>query len=209
YLAKIFEVDRVLMFAGPNDYSNLFAAPAPWLAAPSATPLKNYFGYLSQLDEIVDFSKQYQNLVALGLSGAGDTTLVDNGAPPYGNSHFLYTRQSPGFALLHHNTPIKLGTINNKVWTYMLTSAVTSSTNTPNHNFHFTVFPNPTTGSLVININQEQKSREVILQNALGYPLEKWTVDLQTNEFSFDICKFPPGVYFLSIEGTILKIIKQ
>ena len=42
YLGKMFPVDKVLMFSGPQDYFDDLDKPAPWLARPSATPPSRY-----------------------------------------------------------------------------------------------------------------------------------------------------------------------
>ena len=73
---------------------------------------ENHFAYLSLNDEIIDFSKQYTNLLGLGLS---DSTSVDNNSSPYNNSHLLFTKQAPGIAITNHSAPMKLSTINKSV----------------------------------------------------------------------------------------------
>jgi hypothetical protein len=124
YLAKQYLVERVLMFSGPNDYSNFFSGPANWLNQAGTTPINRHYSYLSLNDEVVAFSKQFANISGLGMFVSDDTTFVDNISSPYGNSRCLYTTQPPGLVLLNHNATIKLSTINNDVWTYMLTSTI-------------------------------------------------------------------------------------
>ena len=122
YLAKHFNVDRVLMFSGPNDYSTFFNQPAPWLSNPGITDTHKYFSYLSVLDELVPFERQYSSISALGLLTNDDTTFVDYTVPPYSNSHCLYTTQPPGLGILYHNSTTLNSPINQPVWEYMLTS---------------------------------------------------------------------------------------
>jgi hypothetical protein len=50
YLGKMFPVDEVLMFSGPQDYFDDLDMPAPWLARPSATPQSRYFAFLNVAD---------------------------------------------------------------------------------------------------------------------------------------------------------------
>lgn len=50
YLGKMFPVDEVLMFSGPQDYLADLDRPAPWLARPSATPPSRYFAFLNVAD---------------------------------------------------------------------------------------------------------------------------------------------------------------
>jgi hypothetical protein len=50
YIGKMFDVDRVLIFSGPQDYMDDLHKPAPWLGQKSATPPSHFFAFLSQND---------------------------------------------------------------------------------------------------------------------------------------------------------------
>lgn len=50
YIGKLFRVDRVLIFSGPQDYMDDLGKPAPWLGEESATPPSRFFAFLSQND---------------------------------------------------------------------------------------------------------------------------------------------------------------
>jgi hypothetical protein len=50
YIGKLFHVDRVLIFSGPQDYLDDLHEPAPWLDDPSATPSSHFFAFLSEND---------------------------------------------------------------------------------------------------------------------------------------------------------------
>ena len=50
YIGKLFRVDRVLIFSGPQDYMDDLHKPAPWLSEASATPPSRFFAFLSQND---------------------------------------------------------------------------------------------------------------------------------------------------------------
>jgi len=126
YFAKFNNLERVLMFSGPNDYSDYFSNSANWLRASGITPMSKHFVYLSLLDEIVPFNKQLTNIEGFGLYPLYDTTYVDISSSPYSTSHCLYTTQAPGLAILYHNSTMKFSSINNSVWTYMLTSNITT-----------------------------------------------------------------------------------
>ena len=127
YFAKFENLDRVLMFSGPNDYSTFFSQPANWLRESGLTPMNRHYAYLSLLDEVVDFSKQLGNLEGLGLYPLFDTIHADVTLPPYGDSHCLYTTQNPGLAIFHHSSPVRNSAINQLVWEYMLTSDFSTS----------------------------------------------------------------------------------
>ena len=91
YFAKFNDVERVLMFSSPNDYSNFFSSSANWLRTSGITAMSKHFAYLNLLDEIVPFNKQLTNIQGLGIYPLYDTTYVDISSSPYSSSHCLYT----------------------------------------------------------------------------------------------------------------------
>jgi hypothetical protein len=120
FLGKKNLVDRVVMFAGPNDYSTFFSAPANWLTISGQTSLTKYFSLLHTQDEIVPFSNQVANLRGLGLLTAGQNpTLVDNLTTPYSNAHSL-SLNIP--AISNHASPIGGNAKLPSIWTYMFTT---------------------------------------------------------------------------------------
>jgi pimeloyl-ACP methyl ester carboxylesterase len=50
YIAKKYEVDRVLMFSGPQDYFDDLAQPAAWEKQPGATAPSRFFAFLNLHD---------------------------------------------------------------------------------------------------------------------------------------------------------------
>lgn len=50
FIGKLFKVDRVLMFSGPQDYLDDLNEPAPWESGPSATPASRFFAFLNVND---------------------------------------------------------------------------------------------------------------------------------------------------------------
>lgn len=207
YIAKQFPVSRVLMFSGPNDYSDYYSNSANWLSEFGATPLQQHFCYLSLNDEIVDFSKQFANMDALGLLSLYDSTYVDDISSPYNNSHFLYTTQAPGFVILNHSVPIKLSVKNNRVWEYMLTTPITMDV----VNFHqskFSVYPNPAASVLTVNSILELKDYQYVIRNSVGQVISK-SIFLDNFNKEINISILPPGIYFLSGGNNTVKFIKQ
>lgn len=69
------------------------------------------------------------------------------------------------------------------------------------------VFPNPSTGEMTISM-LTGKLENVTLINSLGQELFSWK-DLSSESFVIDISGFADGAYFLQVNETILKIIKQ
>lgn len=202
YFGKAFSIDRVLMFSGPNDYSEYFSRPALWFSYSKATSLNKYFSYLSLNDEVVPYWKQYTNIGGIGLLAADDSTLIDQINPPFNNSNCLYTIQSPGLVILHHNTPIKNSSKNKDVWTYMLTHNLITSIKRIDSN-PINIFPNPATTS--ITISGIKKNREVKLFNLQGKLVKKYR--LQYDNF-INIEELTSGYYLININNKRLKFLK-
>jgi hypothetical protein len=208
YFAKMNNVERVLMFSSPNDYSSYFSNSANWLRTPGLTAMNRHFAYLNLSDEIVPFSNQLANLQGLGLYPLYDTTFVDNSSSPYGNSNCLYTTQTPGIALLYHNATTKFSLINNSVWTYMLTSIITLNTTELNKNSAYSIYPNPTASVVTIHsdINLSDKTYTV-------YTLSGKTIltgkSSDVNTLNIDLTSFENGIYFVTINKDTFKLIKQ
>lgn len=209
YLAKQFLVDRVLQFSGPNDYSNTFSNSANWLRQAGNTPPTRHFAYLSLNDEIVSFSKQFVNISGLKMLINDDTTYVDYTTSPYGISKCLYTTQSPGIVVFNHNVPIKLSTINREVWTYMLTTGITSGLENDFKASDIKIYPNPTNGLIFLTSETPQRKLIYSIYNLSGQLIKYETLIQQNKEYVIDISKFKSGIYILNVNGLTKKIIKQ
>ncbi|MES2555663.1 MAG: T9SS type A sorting domain-containing protein [Bacteroidota bacterium] len=208
YFAKLNDVERVLMFSGPNDYSNHFSNSANWLRTTSISAMVKHFAYLNVEDEIVAFNKQLTNLQGLGLYPLYDTTYVDFSSSPYSNSHCLYTAQTPGIAILYHNTTTKFSSINNSVWTYMLTSPITVGINKTADETSFLVYPNPTFSSVTIQSDHPLNDKTYIVQNMAGQTMMTGKSS-NTGFFSLDFSPLESGIYFVTIDKKTTRIIKQ
>ncbi len=93
YMAKLYNLDRVVMFSGPADYGN--GVPAAWLSQPSVTPASRQYGFTHLGDELVPYALVRSNWGLLGLNALGEPTSVDGANPPYGNSRQLTTNATP------------------------------------------------------------------------------------------------------------------
>jgi hypothetical protein len=206
YFAKFNIVERVLMFSGPNDYSDHYAQPAKWLRTIGITNMNLHFSYLSLLDEIVPFSKQLDNLHGLGLYPLTDTAHVDILNTPFNSSHCLYTTQPPGLAILNHNSPMKFSSINNDVWEYMLTSTLSVNVLESKKSNKLSFFPNPTSARLNINL-PENGNLNYSVFNSSGIELIEGM--LNSNDNLVDISSFKSGLYFIKVGQEILKVIKK
>ncbi len=172
FMAKYFNLDRVIMFASPNEYNSFYNAPAPWISLPGVTPDSNYFGFGNLLDDIVDFEEQYNVWTAMQLNTFGDTIDVDNNLCPYNNSKMLYTRDTSGTGLAaYHNavviddyTPLFNGApVFTPVWSYMLglCQTTTSIINSNLEDIEIKAYPNPSDGKVIIESSDLIRRMEV------------------------------------------------
>ncbi|GEM_PF-1029012 len=93
FLARSYEVARVVMFGSPGDFVGTPGNLAPWLVGPHATPSERYFGFSHRRDS--GYPYHVQAWEALGLGAFGPPRGVDGADPPYGGSHMLYTDALP------------------------------------------------------------------------------------------------------------------
>ena len=110
YIGKKNEVERVIMFSGPNDYSEFFKDAAAWAEGFFETDRERYFVLAHLEDEVLPFAQQYAFWHRLGLTALGDTTLVGEQNVPSSNPQMLYTQLKPGassFSLgRYHNSVV-------------------------------------------------------------------------------------------------------
>ncbi|MFK7925945.1 MAG: hypothetical protein AB8H47_28610 [Bacteroidia bacterium] len=110
YIGRQEKVARVIMFSGPNDYSQLYEAAADWAEGPFETPINRFYGLLHIDDEVIPFERQYAFWERMGLTTLTDTVLIDGNSAPFGGSHALYTNVRPAKNLLplgkYHNASI-------------------------------------------------------------------------------------------------------
>ena len=91
YIGKLFAVDRVLMFSGPQDYLVALNQPAPWLLQHSATPPSRYFAFLNWKDPF-NVHHQIANCMALMDLATVETQVVEPGKPIEGRHQILITK---------------------------------------------------------------------------------------------------------------------
>ena len=158
-----------------------------------------HFGYLSILDEIVAFEKQFRNLGALGLLNFSDSVLVDQVESPYRNTQLLYTRQEPGIVLINHNVPVKNSSLNREVWDYMLGHVITASV-TKTSESALTLFPNPSSNHILINGMKHNSNVLFEIYNLSG---QAWQLPGHTSDVNLclDLRGVPTGIYFLRYAG--------
>lgn len=117
YIGKLFKVDKVLMFSGPQDYMDDLDAPAPWQARPSATPPSRFFAFLN-LHDPFNVHHQIANCAMLMDASKPETRMVEPGESIDGDPQILInhiaTKQPHGSTLFPRFV---------NVWKYMATAS--------------------------------------------------------------------------------------
>jgi hypothetical protein len=116
YIGKMFNVDRVLMFSGPQDYMDDLGKPAPWQADDSATPPSRFFAFLSENDPF-NVHHQVANCTLLMHLSKPETLAIKPGETIHSDCQILINDFPKGRA--HGST---LSTQFTNVWDYMVTA---------------------------------------------------------------------------------------
>jgi hypothetical protein len=115
YIGKMFDVDRVLMFSGPQDYMDDLQKPAPWQDGESATPPSQFFAFLSENDPF-NVHHQIANCMLLMHLPKAKIVNVKSGVAIHGDYQILINDFPKKRA--HGST---LSTEFTNVWEYMVT----------------------------------------------------------------------------------------
>lgn len=92
YMAKLYSLDRSVMFSGPADVPATGQTAARWFSLPNITPLSRQYGFTHIEDELVPYALVRSNWIATGLDASVNAPfLVDGASAPYGDSHQLHT----------------------------------------------------------------------------------------------------------------------
>ena len=70
------------------------------------------------------------------------------------------------------------------------------------------VYPNPTNGQLRITYSGTGHAPSAQIYDVVGNLLQSKIVNLQS-EIEVDISHFPAGLYFLKVDGKVLKVVKK
>ncbi len=96
YMAKLYSLDRTVMFSGPSDVPTAGLATARWFSLPNITPASRQYGFTHIDDELVPYALVRANWTAIGLAVPGGApALVDGASSPYGGGNQLYTAAPP------------------------------------------------------------------------------------------------------------------
>lgn len=113
YLGKLFPLDRVLIFSGPQDYLEDLHMPAPWLSMYSSTPPDKYFAFLN-LHDPFKITNQLSNCEKIMQLQEPDTLTIHPGIPIQGHHQILITTES------HDPHSSTIFPQYRNVWAYML-----------------------------------------------------------------------------------------
>ena len=126
YLAKMFDVSRVLIFSGPQDYMDIYNAPAPWLSHTGATPPSSYFAFLHQQDPYNVNHQIASCMKLMNTTRPAELTNVNPGDSISGNWRIMVTNIATSSP---HGSTI-LPEFQN-VWRHMLTAELPSTPMAP------------------------------------------------------------------------------
>lgn len=200
YIAKNNQVARVLMFASPNDYSNHFNAPAPWIGTTHITPTSSYYGFNNLHDGVVDFSDQFEIWADLGMPAEGDSLNIDL-TSNYSSSKQLYTTQTGTTGNANHSlmirdehTPLNGDnkSIFEPIWAYMLGIHVGLNIKDIQKQ-EISIYPNPISKTLLISPSFKVKKIEI-------YDLQGNVVlSIESNNQNIDVSSLNNGLYVLRV----------
>ncbi|MFP9118329.1 T9SS type A sorting domain-containing protein [Flavobacterium sp. RNTU_13] len=208
-ISKLYEVDRVVMFAA-TDWVTALARTAEWITWNGATPTNRYYGFVHQDDEMVNFTVEQITWANYGMAAFGALTLADNTFPPYGNSRMLYTQATPAndptkfhgcivadpYIPMNGTTPVFTD-----VWTYLIDSD--SSLSLKDRMLEkVSVYPNPFSGSF--SIADALEGYTVAVYDILGRE-----VDFTQNGNSIQLGSNATGMYLVKIQAQGQCIIKK
>lgn len=118
YIGKLFRVDRVLMFSGPQDYMDNLHRPAPWQAQKSSTPQDRFFAFLN-LQDPFNVIHQIANCMVLMKMKSPVSLMVKPGQAIHGNYHILINN----YPTKNHHGSTLFPQFSN-VWRYMATTKI-------------------------------------------------------------------------------------
>jgi hypothetical protein len=89
FIAKLRDVNRVVMFSGPGDPG------ASWVDLPNVTAPARVFGFTHTADNLAPLAVVTRSWDGLELDLFGASVSVDGASPPFGGSHQLLTSAPP------------------------------------------------------------------------------------------------------------------
>ena len=109
-MAKLFALERSVMFSALGDTGPAPGSNAAWYAQPNITPLARQFGFTHTGDELIPFGFTLMNWRAIGIDQFGAAVSVDGAVAPFGSSHQLSTSLPPN--------PAAVGLVFRPIWVH-------------------------------------------------------------------------------------------
>lgn len=213
-IGKVRQVDRVIMFAAMDWVISLDQNPA-WVTWTGETSPQNYFGFIHQNDEALNFTDVQTTWDNFGMFDNGVLVREDTSSAPYNNSHTLYTIATPatdpdnfhGSVVVDPYVPLD-GNNNplfQSLWQYLIDYPVTITSVKNKIPNTIKISPNPFTERITI---ENTESTNFSISNTLGEKIKSGTVNGELH-----LGELPVGIYFLTIEKegmyAVVKIIKE
>ena len=112
FMAKLFSLERSVMFSAPGDTGPAPGSNATWYTLPNATALSRQYGFSHTGDGLIPFGSVLLNWRAIGIDQFGAAVSVDGAVAPFGGSHQLSTSLGPNPTALglvlapQHSSPV-------------------------------------------------------------------------------------------------------
>lgn len=120
YLAKMFAVHKVVMFAGPNDFNSNLNLSANWLGKVGKTNLNKHFALLHEKDEVISYTFQINNFRKLGVLQPNELPFLVEKKSKIKLLNQVFSVKIKGILL--HSSVVGKNKLLPKIWTYMFTS---------------------------------------------------------------------------------------
>lgn len=204
-------LDRVLMFASPNDYSNFFSNAATWTGSSFSTPVSSLYAFHNQFDQLVGYNQQQIVIDNMGLNSLGSSVNVINSICPFNNTRKLFTNQisatsSHSSMIRDEDTPFGFGNVPlyENVWRYMLGLQCTSASIKEQNISRIDIYPNPFSQHTKITFPDEDREYTLDLYSNIGTLIRTVIVE-NAKEYLLEKEGLEKGAYFLKItsEGTV------
>ncbi len=201
-------VQRIIMFASPNDYSTYYNQPALWTNSSTVAEDSIYYGLNNLNDGVVNFSEQLEIWDNLGMNSFGDTVNVLTINPPYSNTHQLYTTYDTtgiggnhSVMILDSKTPLNNNgsPVFKEAWKYLLgiESPIISHIENKDGAPLIHLFPIPTLNT--INIKSNLKFNKVIITDIQGNKVQQFDFKKNLNFIKLDLATLSNGIYLIQI----------
>lgn len=210
YIAQQFQVDRAIMYAGPNEFSQHFLSVADWLSDPFATPDSSLYSFGNLNDEIAAFERQQMAHETMGMDNYGDSLNTEGEACPYQNHRILYTNRvfsggglGPNHGSMVSDTYTPLDGAGSPeyadVWRYLLGVCSGVDGIDDYNTVSFAMYPNPSEGSLTIELDDAPQTATLQIYDFAGRAMSE-EVLLNQQQAQIDLPDLTSGIYLVTIQ---------